>query len=288
MAMVILLLGIVCVNVANLILARTAARSAEIRVRMSVGASGARLFRQMLTEILLLAFAGSALALPFAWWGGRLLLTVFADESITDSLSFRPDWRVFGFSLVAAAVCGVCLGVVPVLQIAKLRLHKAVNEGRSHSSRVANALMVTQVALALLLAVGAGLLVRSFRNIRQIDPGFRPDRVLVFHVSPSSAGYSGPREQQFYNGLTERLRRLPESRFVSFAKFAPAESAMGTLVRVSGVSAASQQEPVGANVVAPGYFETVGIDVVRGRGFDGRTQSVAIVNQAFAPLLWRG
>lgn len=281
MAMVILLLGIVCVNVANLILARSAARSAEIRVRMSVGASGAQVFRQMLTEILLLAFAGCGLALPFAWWGGPLLLNVFTDESITDSLNFSPDWRVFAFTLAAATVCGICLGVVPVIQISKMRLYKAVNEGRINSGKAPNVLMVTQIALALLLAAGAGLLVRSFRNIRQIDPGFRPDQVLVFHVTPSSAGYSATREQQLYNELAERLQKQPESRFVSFSRFAPGESAMGTLVRVPGERLGSQPEPVSVNVVAPSYFKTVGIDFVRGRTFDARRQSVAIVNQSF-------
>jgi predicted permease len=285
MAMFVLLLGIACVNIANLILARTASRQTEIRVRLSLGASSARVFRQLLTETLAIALIGGVLALPFAWYGGPALLSAFADESVAASLNLNPDWRVFMFTFSAAALCGICLGFVPVFQIAKARLRQAVNEGRMHRSKTPDALIVTQIALALLLAVGAGLLVRSFQNIRRIHPGFRPDSVLVFTVTHSSLGYSGSREQQFYHHATERLERLPGVLSVSFARSAPGSSDMGTFVRVSGKRPQLNGEPVSANIVGSKYFETVGIDLLLGRSFNiydaPNAPSVVIVNEAF-------
>ena len=278
MAVVLMLLGIACVNIANLLLARTATRQAEIRVRMSLGASRALIFRQLLTEVALLTFSGAALAFPLALWGGPFLLTAFADASISESLNLNPDWRVLFFSLFAAAVCSLFLGVVPVFQIANTRLGRKL-------SKAPNAFMVSQIALALVMAVGAGLLVHSFQKIRRIDAGFRPKQVLVFHVMPSAAGYSAAREQQLYNDLSERIARWPGVDAVSFARTAPGGTNKGTIVRIPGEPPHSQEQPVSANIVAPGYFATVGIDLLLGRGFNLRdasnSQATAVVNQAF-------
>jgi predicted permease len=281
MAVVVMLLGIACVNIANLILARTAARQTEICVRLSLGASRARIFRQFLTEIALLALMGGVLSLPVAWRGGPLLLTVFADQSISQSLNLNPDWRVFFFSLSAAVACTLFLSLVPIFQIAGTRLHNAAHTSRSSTSKVPDALMATQIALALLLAVGAGLLVRSFQNIRRINPGFRPDQVLVFNLTPSSAGYSNARVQQFYDDLVAQLERLPAVSSVSFARTAPGGTNIGTLVRVPGEQPRSQKQTLGVNFVASRYFQTVGIDLLLGRAFDVHDAAVAIVNQTF-------
>lgn len=286
MAMVVLLLAIASVNIANLILARTATRQPEIRVRLSLGASRARVFRQLLTETLMLAIAGGIVALPLVWWGGPAVLAMFADESIAASLNLTPDWRIFAFTFAAAALCGVCLGLAPTLQIAKMPLHKAAREGRSNRIAGPNVLTAAQIALAFVLAMGAGLLVRSFQNIRQIDPGFRPDHVLVFTAIPSSAGYSGAREEAFYRDARERLERLPGVISASFAESAPGRSNIGTLVGIGGEPPPGRNEPISANIVGSHYFETAGIDLVLGRSFNAYdatgTRWVAIVNRTFA------
>ncbi len=284
MAMVALLLGIACTNIANLILARTTTRQSEIRVRLSVGASRARVFRQLLTETMMLTLCGGVLALPFAYWGGPTLLKAFADESIAASLNLTPDWRVLIFSFSAAVICGLCLAFVPALQIARIRLHNVVNEGRVNRSKLPDALMIAQIAMALVLTVGAGLLVRSFQNIRWISPGFRPNHVLVFALPQSTVGYSGDREQQFFNNLSEQLEQLPGVTSASFARSAPGSTYMATLIQTLGEEPQSQREPVSANIVDRRYFETVGIDMVMGRNFTiqdaAHAQAVAIVDQA--------
>ncbi len=279
MAMVIVLLCIACVNIANLVLARTAHRDREIRLRLAVGASKARVVRQLVTETLALAFIGGILAMPCAWFGPALL-RMFSSHSVVASIDFRPDWRVFGFAFTVAVICGVFLGVVPLMQITERRL------SRSQGSKASDLLMVPQIALALMLAVGAGLLVRSFQNIRHVDPGFRPDGVLAFVVTHSSLRYTGAGELQFYNDLNTQLAHLPGALSVSFAKSEPGSSEVGTFVRISGEPPPRQNEPVSANIVGSGYFRTVGIDLMTGRDFDAHNfvaeGQVGVVNESFA------
>lgn len=280
MTTVALLLGIACVNVANLLLARTAAREREIRLRMSVGASRFRVSRQLMTEMLALAFTGGLLALPCAWFGAPLLLRMFAADSTIASLDAGPDWRVFLFAFAIALMCGICLGLVPLIQIREKR------SSRSKIGGIPDGLMVAQIALALMLAAGAGLLVRSFQKIRHVDPGFRPDGVLAFGVTRSSLGYTGQRERGFYTQMKDELASLPGVISVSFARSEPGSSDLGTFVRIAGEPPSRQNEPISANVVDAGYFRTVGIDLLAGRDFDAHdvtgAQRVVIVNESFA------
>jgi putative ABC transport system permease protein len=290
------LLVLACVNVANLLLARGAARAREMAVRVALGASRRRIVQQLLTESLVLAAIGSLVGLFAAYAFVRLLLTLGASQlPRLDAVAF--DGRVLLFALATLAVSGVLVGFAPALRLAATDVNTLMNEGgRSGASgrgtaRWLNAMMVSEVALAVTLVAGAGWLVRSFDNLRSVDPGFVADGRLLFDATTM-----GPRfrdNASVLNGFTDlldRLRALPGVAAAGSTINVPLrpgpENAL--LVHFEGDPDAGRTFNTRQRIVSPGFFPALGVKLIAGRDFsvDDRIGSplVAIVNRSFARL----
>jgi len=208
---------VACANVANLLLTRAARRQREIAVRAAVGAGRLRILRQLLSESVLLGLFGGALGLLLAFWGTDALMLLLPGG--TPRLSeVRIDARVLGFTLMLSFLTGIVFGLAPSIHASKVTLRDSLKEGsRSSGSsraseRLRSGLMVSEVALALLLLVGAGLLVRSFLRLRDVQPGFDTRDLLAMQISLPALGYAGPRQvSSFYREALERVEALPGS-----------------------------------------------------------------------------
>jgi putative ABC transport system permease protein len=285
---------IACVNVANLLLERAISRQREIKVRLALGASGARIVRQLLTESVLLAGLGGVLGTVLAFWGMDLIVALSPD-TLTRVAETELDGRVLMFTAMVSLVTGIAFGLAPALLVSKANLAESLKEGRRgatasvQTNRARGLLVVAEVALALVLLVGAGLLINSFLRLQQVAPGFDPQQVLAFNVAPSADRTSTPqRIVGFYRELTEQLKALPGVVNASVVFQLPlAGSAATTSVVVEGRATDPAEQPtVVIHMAAPGYFRTMGIPIVRGRDFtDGDNLNgapVLIVNEALA------
>lgn len=307
MVVVALVLLIASANVANLLLARATARQREIAIRLAVGAGRARLIRQLVLETLVVSIAGGIAGLAFAWWGVRVLLTFLPKRFVAVDLNLSPDWQLLTFSFGVSLAVGMICGMVPALQstrpdlISELKSEgKALGRSRFDLRR---ALVITQVAISLLLLIGAGLFVRSLQNLRSLDPGFVRESVLVVSVYPERSGYKGQRLRDFYERLLEKARALPNSRSASLAGVTPLSgSRSANFFAVEGYRRRPDESPlVDLNSVGTGYFETLRIPILVGRDFRaddnpsfsppvpvrnndplGPPAPVAIVNETFA------
>ncbi|HEX7049884.1 MAG TPA: ABC transporter permease [Longimicrobiales bacterium] len=295
------LLLIACVNVANLLLARAVSREREVAVRSAMGASRRRLIGQLLTEAVVLALVGGVLALPVAFWGVELLKAVApADLPRIEWVGVDP--RVLGFTAGVSVLTGVLCGLIPALHAGRLSLGTALREGVRGLSggrgdaRARSALIVAEVGLALVLLIGAGLLIRSFNALRNVETGFDAEGVLTARVALSGSRYDDPANMiQFWDRLLERIEALPG--VVSAAAgsniLLPQLAWSGT-VTIEGKPEPPQMEriEVTIDVITPGMFRTIGTPLVRGRDFterdDGDAPRVAIINQAMADRFWPG
>jgi predicted permease len=294
MGMVGLLLLIACANVASLLMARATTRQREIGIRLAMGASRPRLIRQLLTESLMLALAGGLLGLLVADWTGGALLNFLPDDPSVQGLSSHPDMRVFFFALGLSALTGLLFGLVPAIQGTRTQLAATLKDqasgvvGGFGHLRFRKSLVVTQVALSLVLLVGAGLFARSLYNVKNIDVGLRADHLIQFTIQPSLNGYSQERMRALFERLQENISRLPGIRAVSMAEEAVlAGDAEAGNVKVDGYEAKDDEDMVAfENYVGPGYFATMGIPLLSGRDFtsaDGPGgPRVAVINQKFA------
>ncbi len=298
MGVVGLVLLIACANVASLLVARGSARRREFAVRLSVGAGRAQVVRQLLTESVLLAglAAGAGLLLAFA--GARALAAFRPPVPFPFELTLAIDHRVLLFTLAVSVATGVIFGLAPALQAARVDLMSLLREdatrrptGRSH---LRGTLTVVQIALSLVLLVGAGLLLRSLQHARTIDLGFDPENVVVFSLEPKLNGYDTARGIAFYEALLERLAARPGVRSVSAATFVPLTLAGG---RRSIVVDGYRPQPgedmeFRFNTVAPRYLATIGMRLVQGRDFTARDRDgappVVIVSETFARRFWPG
>jgi predicted permease len=294
MGMVGLVLLIACANVANLLLARASSRRKEVALRLALGASRGRLVRQLLVESLTLALAGAVAGLGVAAITGRLLLGALPLEQATRVFSARPDLRVALFALVLALVTGLAFGLVPAFQSTRVELSQTLkNEsgallGGSAPFYFRKGLVIGQVALSLLLLVGAGLFTRSLMKLRGLNPGFEPERLLTFSVDPALNGYDVARRFEVLKRLTDEVAAEPGVRSVSLAEV----SLMTNSDSSSTVIVAGYQAKEGENMnpnfnrVGPGFLATLGIPLVAGRDVgDSDTPTaprVALVNQTFA------
>jgi putative ABC transport system permease protein len=294
------LLLIATVNVANLLLARATAREREIALRGALGAAGGRIVRQLVTESVVLAIVAGALGLAVASWGTRALLAL-APEGIPRLSEVRMNVPVFLFALAAAAICGVVFGLVPALRAARTPLVETLKEGgrsgmgagHRHAQRV---LVVAEIALALVLSVGAGLMIRSLAELQRVSPGFDPGHLLTFEVSIPRAHYPDePKVRAFYDQLVERLEALPGVRSTALTISLPPNILQVTdNFMVDGqVLPPNQSVPVGpVLMVTDSYFKTLGVPLVRGRVFDQRDEEgaapVVIVNEALANKYYAG
>jgi predicted permease len=303
MGVVGLVLLIACANVANLLLARATARSKEVGVRLALGAGRPRLVRQLLTESLLLAGFGGLCGMMIAPWATHFLVRMVYSTAETIPLDIDPDARVLGFTLAVSVLTGLLFGLTPALRATRLDLAPTlkVNSrgtvGESSRFTLSKGLVVTQVALSLVLLVGAGLFVGSLRNLRSLNLGFRPDRLLLVAIDPRGAGYSQEKPEQLsglYRKILDRVRAVPgvESASLSFMPLLSGARRVES-VRVEGYEF-GKEEPNGVRQirVTPGYFETVGMTLAEGRGFDERDRAgspqVAVVNQKFAQRFFAG
>jgi predicted permease len=287
MAVVGLLLTIACANVANLLLARAAARQREIAVRLAIGASRARIIRQLLTESLLLSLFGGALGILLAWAGSRVLVDLLSSGRVHAlALDVAPDWRVLLFTGAAASATGILFGLAPAFRGTAAGPTGALREKIAIArSRLAPLLVTAQVSLALLLLIGAGLFVRTLQNLHRVDAGFQRNGVLTVNADGTRTGYRGARAAAFYEELLQQIEGLPGVKSASFSLITPLSGgAISQQIAING-QPASQQEIL-FNSVSRRYFETMGTAVVLGREFTLRDHAdapqVAIVNQAFA------
>ncbi len=288
-----LTLLIACANVANLLLARAASRRQEVAVRMALGAGRARVARQLLTESLLLAGMGGALGTLFAFWGVRLLKRLDPD-SLPRMDDVAIDWRVLGFTILVTLLTGVIFGLAPALQTAKTDIHDTLKDGgRNQSSGgrgLRGALVVAEVALSLLLLIGAGLLLRSFRQVMQVDPGFDPQNVLTMSVGLPKAKYDNAEKlQTFYEETLRRVTVLPGVRGASVTNgFPMIGAAISIAYSVEGQTASQpgDEQQCIVQSVSPGYHQTLGIRLLSGRYFTPRDNAgsppVVIVDEDFA------
>lgn len=282
-AVVGLVLLIVCANVANLLLSRATARRKEISVRLSVGATRARLVRQLLTESLVLSGVGGSLGLVLGYFC-RSLLPFGQDVPI--------DWRVFGFVAGLSALAGVTFGLVPAFRATRLDLASAMKESsRSVSgtrSRLSKALLVAQVAISLMLLVGAGLFLRTLSNLRAVDIGFNPNNLLMFAVNPQLNRYEPDRTRQVYRDLQDQLAATPGVRSAALTRVPLLSGSTST----TGVWLPGKSESTGVHIMAvsPGFFQTMAIGVQLGRDFSwadvDAAPKVAIINETAARTLF--
>jgi predicted permease len=263
---------IACANVASVMLARGAARQHEVAIRLAVGAGRARLAAQFLTEGVVIAVLGGLAGVALSYAGIRLALGRFVPPDV--SLDVSPDATVLAFTAGVSLLTGILAGLAPAVQATRPSLVAALKDdvpGRSGSSRVVlrRALVVAQVALSLLLLIGASLFVRSLVNLRQLDPGFRRERTVIAEVDPGRSGYKGQREREFYERLRASVEALPGVRSVSLASITPLGGMRwnGDFSVEGRPLKPGDQKYVDFNSVGPRYFETVGIPLLLGREF---------------------
>jgi putative ABC transport system permease protein len=286
-----LLLVIPCSNVGGLMLARSWPRRNEITIRLAIGASRGRIIRQLLTESTLMGLLSGAAGLLLAFWGAEFLTHLKPPVGLPIALNLQPDLRVLGFTLVVVVVTVLLLGTAPAIRLSRTSLapqlgHRS-DSGGGRRSKGQRLLLVVQVSVSFLLLAGAGLCLRSLRNAEHIDPGFEIQNVLTFSVSPSLNRYTSARQAMFYRELGARLKSLEGVRSVSMAASLPLSyGEIQTMVGTEGSTGASTQPfLVSENLVASGYFETIGIPILRGRGFvdaDSNQNRVIIVNETLA------
>jgi predicted permease len=293
MGMVGVVLLIACINVANLLFVRGTARAPEVAVRASVGASRNRLVRQFLTESLLLAMSGGAIALIFAAWGTRLVATLFRENQNPIVIDVQPDGVVLLFAGVLAVITGIVFGLLPAVRATRVALMPALRPGAiatgfPHPLSGRYALVAGQIALGLVLTFGAALLVRTLQNLQTLDGGFTTDTVLVFGLDARDTPFPAERVAGLCGGVLDRLRARPGVVAASCSTMSPIDTAMEG--RILGIPLSPPgtrtDDIVLANTVTPDYFRTFGIQLVRGRLFtsqDAATSArVAIVNESVA------
>ena len=292
-----LVLLIACTNVANLLLARAASRRSEIAIRAALGAKRGRLVRQFLTESVLLSFLGGLCGLLLAKWGTDVLVSM-ATGYLPVMTEISLDWRVMGFTLALSLLTGMIFGMAPAMHISKTDLQDAIKDGgsRGGSSRgswLRGFLVVAEVAAALILLVGAGLLLKSFLHLLQVNPGFRTENVLTMRISLPDGKYkSADAMAGFYRQLLERVAPLPGIEASGVINLLPVLQAgyNGEFQIVGQEPDPSGKPPlVEIRTVSPDYFRALGVPLVSGRTFNARDQQgsepVAIVNETFARRL---
>jgi predicted permease len=296
MGVVGLVLLIACANVANLLLARAAARQKEIALRLAVGARRGRVIRQLLVESVLLSGLGAAIGIALAYWAKGFLVRFLSEGQPLIQLDFSPDWRVLAFTMGVSLATSVLFGLAPAMRGAALDLAPALKEGGRAASpprRFARALVVAQVALSLVLVAGAALLGITLRRADDIDRGFARNRVYTVSLSPRGSdqknGPNGQRLNRMYLDLLERVRALPGVAAASLAAEPPTMRGYGRPFRVED----GRQFVAHMQGVYPAYFATLGSAIVQGRDFTKSDMAegaplVTIINQTIARRVFPG
>ncbi len=295
MTMVALILAIACANIANLLMARSTARRGEMVLRLSLGAGRLRVIRQLLTESVLLASLGGLAGLAFASWGIRALTILIGNGRENFTLNASLNWRVLAITIGLSLLTGILFGLAPAIQATRVDLNGALKRARAGEHRVrlaawlrispSHALVVSQIAISLLLLVGANLFVRTLSNLNSIALGFNADRVLLFTVNAQQAGYKGDALVRFYEDLQARLSAIPGVRGVSSSHVAlVSDSESSTNVKLPGFTGKNRSTSFLS--VGPAFFTTMQIPILLGREIDERDvrqgATVAVVNEVFA------
>jgi len=297
MGIVGLVLLIACVNVANLLLARSRARSKEIAVRLAIGASQRRLLQQLLTESILLAFIGGAFGALLSVWGVRLLVGLFGSDA--ENLPLSPDLRVLLFTLSVCLLTGILFGLMPALSALKVQVNPTLKDsGTAPVTRSrftwGKGLVAGQVALSLLVLFAASLLLRSLQKLIRQDLGYDGDRIVVAHPDASAVGYKDERMKHLAQELSTRIAAIPGVRGVSYSRnglFSGGET--GDKIAVPGFTAAKRDDySAREDAVSADYFAVVGIPILIGRGIgqqDTATSTrVAVINEALMKKFFHG
>jgi predicted permease len=299
MAVVGLVLVIACSNLANLLLARASAGQKEVAIRLAIGANRGQLVRQFMAESVLLAVLGGGAGLLLAYWIVNLIMAFEPPLPIPVAFDFGLDERVLGFTVILSVLTGVLFGLAPSLKGSRPNLIPTLKDdaptmgqgGRRFGLR--NLLVVSQVAVSLLLLVGAGLFVRSLANVQRIDPGFETKNAAIVATAVDVAGYSEQEGREFYRQFARRLEALPGVLSVALADKVPVGAGISTRdVYIEGYELPPGQDDleVDNGVVSPSYFETLDVPILRGRGFDERdgeaAPRVAVVSETMARRYW--
>jgi putative ABC transport system permease protein len=292
---------VACANVANLLLARAAGRQKEIATRVALGASRLRLIRQFLTESVLLAAIGGATGLLLSVWGVRLL-KAFIPPNISQAKEITVDVKVLVFTLLISLLTGLVFGLAPATQATNINLNETLKEGGrdsaagSRGNRIRGVLVVSEVALSLILLIGAGLLINSFLRLRRVDPGFHTDNLLTMSVTLPAQKYPDrARRSAFYAEMISRVEALPGVRSAAVTSQIPLIKQGDTgSITIEGRPAPQpgQQFMAAIRIVSPHYFPTMGIQLLRGRLFGDQDRAdspaVAVISDAMARRFWPG
>jgi len=295
---------IACANVASLLIARATSRQKEIAIRLAIGAGRFRIVRQLLVESLMLSIAGAVLGLVLALATDRMILAFLPPDTSLLQLSTAPDLRILSFTACIALFTGVLFGLAPALQCTRPDVAPTLKDtvggivGGGAGVRLRKILVAAQVTLSLLLLVGAGLFIRSLRNLRDLGPGFPIENLVAFNLDPSLNGYDGPRTKIFYQQLSDSLAAVPGVRTVGLAAQRILEdNEWDSWMTVEGYRPSAREVPSAfMNSISPGYFATLGVPILAGRDFtlkdtqlqqhgtrpDNTVPLVVIVNEKFA------
>jgi len=302
-----LVLLIACANVANLLMSRAASRQKEIGLRLALGASRSRLIRQLLTESVLLSVIGGILGILFAIWikDGLLAVNDWGGRGMR-SLDTRLDLRVLGFTIALSLLTGIVFGIAPAWRSTRVDLTPTLKDGGRgsssvHRSLLSRGLVVLQVALSLLLLIGAGLFVRTLRNLQKVEPGFNTQNLLLFGVQPSLIGYKDEKLTQLYSQLSERIEAISGVQAVTFSRQAllsQGASSSSVYLRSALNAPPDSEGRIKSNgegyrhSVRENFLEAMGIPLLFGRTFrpqdDAKASRVVIVNQTFANKYFPG
>lgn len=296
MAIVALVLLIACANIANLLLARSTARARELAVRQALGAQRSRLIRQLFTESLTLALIGGLLGIGFALIANRFLLRMVSGGPDVLPLDIGLNLRLLAFTFAVTIATAILFGTIPAFRATRLHLTDSLKDGRGPASAGARnslgkVLVVSQVALSLILTVGAGLFLRSLVNLNHIDPGFNREDVLRLQVETDALGYKDddPRLNALYQQIENRVSALPGVKAASFSAFTFHEGSWSSSVLVPGMPN-NEDITVHQNVVGNGYFKTMQIPLIAGRTFSttdtATSQRVAVISEHIAKTLF--
>jgi predicted permease len=299
MAIVGAVLLIACANVANLLLARSAARQREIAICMALGSGRARLMRQLLTESLVLSLSGAALGILFAQWGTRMLVHFLSTSGNQVFLDLTIDGRVLGFTAGIAMLTGLAFGLAPAWRGTRVNPQSAMKanaRGVIEGSKfgLGKALVVLQVALSLMLVVGAGLMLTTFFKLETVDPGFKPEHILLTSVDLRNGHYPKERRAAIYREMLDHLRAIPGVLAVSDSDMTPISGGYWNEdLQIDGYTSKGRDDTlVYFNQVSDGYFETMGIQLLAGRDFNSHdtpeSPKVAIMNQTAANRYFAG
>ncbi|HKQ04026.1 MAG TPA: ABC transporter permease [Blastocatellia bacterium] len=296
--MVALILLIACANIANLLLARGQARQKEVGIRLALGASRGRIVGQLMVESLLLALIGGSLGLLIVLWSHDLMTNIRTRVGGALTLDSSPNWRVIIFTLAVAVITSLLFGIIPALQAARVELVPVLKDGRASSPlsirmfSLRNLLVMAQVAVSIVLLVGAGLFLRSLWKLRSIDVGFSGDQVVALTLDLRLRGYREVPGKNFYAAALEKVAAVPGVQAVSLASVLPVTAGGSRLQRPPNGTRPAVNDPISIDIitVTPQFFETLGLPLLQGRDFRSldseKSARVIIVNETMARKFW--